>query len=352
MVDLTIATYDRVAGRFAARYFDPAVVLASRERFAGAVAGKAPADRIRILDAGCGPGRDSRWFHEKGFQVIGVDLSAGMLDEARRRVPGVDFRQADLRRLNFPAGSFDGIWCSASLLHLPRADVPAVLASFNRLLGHGYLWLSVKRGLGDEVEDRVYGPGNPRAFTYFQRHELELCVERAGFEIHDVIEGEISEGTIHPWLSVLAQTTIRTPLLGATAVIFDDAGRVLLSERADGRGWNLPCGFSDADEAPDETGVRETREETGLDVVVERLVGVYSWPRTYRGMRSRIVTHAYLCQIVGGTLILTNEALAHGWFAPDDLPAPMSSRRQVEMLQDALARRNGAAPEPFQRAYR
>jgi ADP-ribose pyrophosphatase YjhB (NUDIX family) len=180
---------------------------------------------------------------------------------------------------------------------------------------------------------------------------LELHVERAGFEVRGVIQGEVAETNAHPWLSVLAQTALRTPLLGATAIIFDDGGRVLLSERADGRGWNLPCGYSDADEAPDETAVRETREETGLEVEVAALVGVYSWPRTYRGTRSRIVTHAYLCRVVGGQLILTNEALAHGWFAPDSLPEPMSSRRHVEMLQDAIAMRGRQASEPYRRSY-
>jgi ADP-ribose pyrophosphatase YjhB (NUDIX family)/predicted TPR repeat methyltransferase len=351
MDDLTTATYDRVAGRFAERHFDLGQEFAPRLAFAQAVAGPAPPERFRILDAGCGPGRDSKWFHGRGFHVIGVDRSAGMLAEARRRAPGVEFRQGDLRALDFPDGSFDGIWCCASLLHLARADVPPVLASFNRLLGHGYLWLSVKQGLSEEVEERAYGAGNPRRFTYFQRPELELLVERAGFDVHEVSDGEISKRNPHPWLSILAQTKLRLPLLGATAVIFDEQGRVLLSERADGRGWNLPCGFSDADESPDETAIRETREETGLAVEIERLLGIYSWPRTHRENRSRIVTHAYLCRVVGGDLVLTNEALAHGWFAPDGLPEPLSSRRHAQIVQDALEMRAGRVAEPFRRSY-
>src|SRR5579885_515575 len=155
MNDPTIATYDHIAAEFARRNFDLTDVR-YLDAFARAVAGNAPSERFRILDAGCGPGRDSKWFRERGFHVIGVDLSAGMLAEARRRVPDVEFRQADLRRLNFPDGYFDGIWCCASLLHLPRNDVPAVLASFRRLLDHGFLYVAVKVGQGEEVEERAY----------------------------------------------------------------------------------------------------------------------------------------------------------------------------------------------------
>src|SRR4051794_253905 len=112
--DNTIETYDRIAAEFARRHMT-ANVGEELNAFAAAIVGRAPPGLFRILDAGCGPGRDSKWFHERGFQTVGVDLSTGMLAEARRRAPGVDFRQSDLRSLAFPDGYFDGIWCCASL---------------------------------------------------------------------------------------------------------------------------------------------------------------------------------------------------------------------------------------------
>lgn len=347
----TIATYDRIAERYAGRTFDDTGLTDRYAAFAQAIVNQAPAARFRILDAGCGPGRDSKWLRERGFQVVGVDLSSGMLAEARRRAPDVDFRQADLRRLDFPNDYFDGIWCSASLLHLPRADVPGVLVSFRRFLGHGHLYVSVKLGQGEEVEEAAYGPGNPRFYTYFSRHEMELYLERAGFEVRRVWEHPADRSNAHPFLDLLAQTQIQTPLLGAIAVIFDADGRVLLSERADGRGWNLPAGYVDATEGPDEAAIRETREETGLEVKVDRLVGVYTWDRTYRGSARCLVTTASLCHVVGGALTLTKEALQHGWFDPGALPAPMASRYHVAILQDALAMRAGSLPGPLVRRY-
>lgn len=349
----TIATYDRIAGRYAERNVDRAWLADRCDTFAEAIIGRVPPERFRILDAGCGPGRDSRWFHERGFQVIGVDLSAGMLTEARRRAPGVDFRQADLRRLDFPDDYFDGIWCCASLLHLPRADALAVLANFRRMLGHGYLYLSVKLGQGEEVEEAAYGPGNPRFYTYYSRPEVELLLERAGFEVRQVWEIPVAPEQPHPFLGFLAQTQLQTPLLGAIAVIFDSAGRVLMSERADGRGWNLPAGFVDAAEGPDEAVVRETREETGLDVKIDRLIGVYTWDRIHRhqGVDRCLVTTAFRCQVTGGTLALTKEALQHGWFDPNALPTPLASRHHVAILRDAVAMRDGSLPLPVVRRW-
>src|SRR5579859_6216102 len=129
----TIATYDKIAAQYAATNVE-GVPDDRLNRFAEIVTGGAPTSQFRILDAGCGAGQDSPWFHARGFQVVGVDLSAGMLAEARKRAPEVAFQQADLRQLDFSNGSFDGIWSCASLLHLPRANVPGVLRDFRRIL--------------------------------------------------------------------------------------------------------------------------------------------------------------------------------------------------------------------------
>jgi 8-oxo-dGTP diphosphatase len=170
-----------------------------------------------------------------------------------------------------------------------------------------------------------------------------------------VTEGEPTSANQHPWIGILAQTKLDSPLVGAVAVIFDAEGRVLLSERADGRGWNLPSGIVDADESPEEAVVRETKEETGLDVEIIRFIGVGTSRRVYRGfgptVRGNIVSHAYLCRVVGGQMTLTTEALQHGWFAPDALPSPMASRRHVDLVETGLAMRRGQVPWPISRHY-
>jgi 8-oxo-dGTP diphosphatase len=111
--------------------------------------------------------------------------------------------------------------------------------------------------------------------------------------------------------------------IGAFAIIFDEQGRVLLCHRRDLDVWNLPGG-----ELPTEAAVRETGEETGLDVVVERLVGVYG-----KQDKDEFV-FAFACRVVGGQLAATDEADESRYFAIEDIPAN-TSPKQVERIRDA-----------------
>lgn len=80
---LTLEAYDHLAREYADQWFTSPVMLPWLERFLAEVV---PGDAI--LDAGCGPGRDVAFFRERGREVVGIDLSSGMLIEARARVPG------------------------------------------------------------------------------------------------------------------------------------------------------------------------------------------------------------------------------------------------------------------------
>lgn len=100
-----------------------------------------------------------------------------------------------------------------------------------------------------------------------------------------------------------------TPKLGSDAAIFDGAGEILLMDRADGSGWCLPCGFVEPNEKPIEAVVRETREETGLEVEVKQLVGVFT---RLPGAKSDLHTNVaivHLCAVCGGELALSHEGL-------------------------------------------
>ena len=107
----------------------------------------------RVLDLGCGPGRDAAWFAANGANVTGADLSRGMLSlaYATARRP---FVQLDMRRLAFRGGAFAGVWCMASLLHIPKADAPGVLREIRRVLAPGgALALGLQRGDSEGWED-------------------------------------------------------------------------------------------------------------------------------------------------------------------------------------------------------
>lgn len=117
--------------------------------------------------------------------------------------------------------------------------------------------------------------------------------------------------------------------IGAFGIIFDAHDRVLLSHRRDLDVWNLPGGGVEHGELPTEAVVRETKEETGLDVVVERLVGVYGKEN------ENDFVFAFVCRVVGGQLSATDEADESRFFQVADIPFN-TSPKQVERIRDAL----------------
>jgi ADP-ribose pyrophosphatase YjhB (NUDIX family) len=96
-----------------------------------------------------------------------------------------------------------------------------------------------------------------------------------------------------------------TPKLGADAAIFNEQGEILLMERVDGSGWCLPCGWVEVDERPIDAAIREVREETGLEVVVKQLVGVFTRFASQTNGPHAMVAVVHLCEIVGGELRLS-----------------------------------------------
>ncbi len=122
------------------------------------------------------------------------------------------------------------------------------------------------------------------------------------------------------------------PILGVEVAIVR-SGQILLTKREDFEVWCLPGGHIDAGESAAQAAVREAREETGLDVQLERLVGVYSMPR-WRAGGAHIVVFA--ARPVGGMLELQEgEVIEAHYFDPDALPEPLFGWHRQRIL-DAL----------------
>ncbi|HZS75430.1 MAG TPA: NUDIX domain-containing protein [Ktedonobacteraceae bacterium] len=117
--------------------------------------------------------------------------------------------------------------------------------------------------------------------------------------------------------------------IGVFALIFDNDGRVLLGHRRDIDWWNLPGGGMEQGETVDEAVCREVREETGLAIEVERLVGVYSKPQKQE------VVLTFLCHVTGGTLGPSEENRDNRYFHPDELPANTLPKHR-QRIADAL----------------
>jgi ADP-ribose pyrophosphatase YjhB (NUDIX family) len=120
--------------------------------------------------------------------------------------------------------------------------------------------------------------------------------------------------------------------LGAFVTLFDDDGRVLLVRRRDFPVWNLPGGQVERNETPWQAAVREAREETGLEIEVRRLTGVYHKPS-----RGEVVLN-FEGQVVGGRSIPTDEGAESRYFPVDGLPEP-TLPKHVERIQDSASRK-------------
>lgn len=102
-------------------------------------------DGGRVLDWGCGSGRDSLAMLRAGYDVVAVDLSDAMAD-ATETLTGLTVRRESFADLD-DEGAFDGIWASASLLHVPSEELPGILARAERALKPGgVLYISFKYG--------------------------------------------------------------------------------------------------------------------------------------------------------------------------------------------------------------
>ena len=155
----------------------------------------------RILDAGCGSGRDSKAFLEKGFEVTAFDASVEMCRRASDYI-GRDVLNMRFEDISFDR-EFDGIWASASLLHVPVRDLPDVLDKMRRALkSGGVMYASFKYGDGTKMRGE-------RRFSDFNEKTVVPLFGNAGFRIiHNEVGADSRSGRENElWVSVIAQAT-------------------------------------------------------------------------------------------------------------------------------------------------
>jgi SAM-dependent methyltransferase len=130
----------------------------------------------RILDLGCGSGRDSRYFAEKGYDVVAADPSPTMCQKTRE-IAGVPVITVSAEEMTFRE-EFDAIWACASLLHVARGKMPEAFRRIRQALRPaGICYCSFKYGDSDRVIDgRYFADYNEKTLT-------ELLQSVGGFEI-------------------------------------------------------------------------------------------------------------------------------------------------------------------------
>ena len=209
---------DQYYDQFAAEFFGSTVGVDMAQIHQRFLAELTPG--ARILDAGCGSGRDARAFSEAGFQVTAFDASAELarlasthcgFEVAVRRFEDVD-----------EVETFDGIWCCASLLHVPLAAMPATLDRLWRALRPGgTLYLSFKHGTGERVHGgRRFTDADEATLRQWFSRRLDGSGERYVYEFSAYLTGprKLWQESTRPnalFLSTAAQ--LNSDLLGPVA---------------------------------------------------------------------------------------------------------------------------------------
>jgi len=130
----------------------------------------------RLLEVGAGTGVDSQFFQDNGLHVICADLSPAMVNCCRAR--GLEAYVMDFLHLDFPAGSFDALYALNCLLHVPTADLPAVLSRLHDLLRPGGLFfLGVYGGF---EEEGIHANDWHTPARFFAHHTDEFMQEITG----------------------------------------------------------------------------------------------------------------------------------------------------------------------------
>jgi SAM-dependent methyltransferase len=181
----TINAYDAIAEKFADTWFDHPPLEALE------LLNEQLPRSSTILDVGCGPGHHAQFFRRNGHEVAGIDLSREMLRVATARTRGIVYKQMDMRSLDFPRHSFDGLWCAGSAIHVPKEGLNSQLIEFKKILKpSGLLGLNLQIGRQSEIA------ADGRFFEFYEsREEITSILTNVGFDIVNENYGETARNT-------------------------------------------------------------------------------------------------------------------------------------------------------------
>lgn len=197
----TIETYDTIALQFTKSRI-PLFWKPEIERYESHLPGK------KILDIGCGSGRDAAIFIADGLEYVGVDASEEMVRLAKEQVPAVAFKKMDFYKLDFPDDTFDGFWATASLFHVPKQEIELVLLEAKRIIrpdGIGFIALKEKTDISEGlIYEERYG-GIERFCAFYEKEEFKQKLLESGFKILEITEHLDDENQKTNWLCYLVK---------------------------------------------------------------------------------------------------------------------------------------------------
>ncbi|HEU5005043.1 MAG TPA: class I SAM-dependent methyltransferase [Candidatus Saccharimonadales bacterium] len=157
----------------------------------------------RLLEIGCGSGRDARELIGQGYDYVGTDISGPQLEQARKNNPGADFKQVSLYDLDFDK-PFDGFWAAAVLIHVPKSRIDEALSSITKnMKAKAIGFIAMKEGEGEELQTKDYLKNTPYFFAFWQRGEFREVLTRHGMTTLHEDYIPMSHGT--KWLTYIVR---------------------------------------------------------------------------------------------------------------------------------------------------
>jgi ubiquinone/menaquinone biosynthesis C-methylase UbiE len=181
-------SYDRIAEEYARRIADELrhkpLDRQLLNRFAAQIRPNG-----RVCDMGCGPGHVARYLCDAGVSAWGLDLSSGMVEQARRLNPGTEFRQGNMLALDLPDNALAGIVAFYAIVNIPSSSLPVVFEEMARVLEPGgVLFLAFHAGDQTLREEELWGHPIAMDFFLFQPSDIRILLEAAGLAVEEVVE--------------------------------------------------------------------------------------------------------------------------------------------------------------------
>lgn len=185
----TRTAYDKAAQKYYDLFYDELEKKEFDRRFIDEYLGYFNPGSV-ICSAGCGPcGHVENYIHQKGFKVIGIDISQKCIDIAKAHFPEIQLDTGDFTKMKYEDEYFDGLVSYYSIIDTPAQYLDKVLKEFKRVLKKsGYLLIVVKEGSTEGYQEELLGIKTKIYFSHFTKDQMEDALQKAGFEVIRTIQ--------------------------------------------------------------------------------------------------------------------------------------------------------------------
>lgn len=199
--DKNKVSYNAIAKKYAANY--ESIELMEKERLEFSLL---LPKGSKILDLGCGHGRDLEYFSSQ-YNVTGIDISSSLLSITKERVPTATLVELNIMDLDEISETYDGIWCNAVLHHLKEQDFNIAIGKIrSKLRINGIFFFSMKHNIQSHWDSKY--PSHPRHYTFLKKTTVDSILSENNFEIiYSRIDQEDNTGTgqRRSWLQLLTR---------------------------------------------------------------------------------------------------------------------------------------------------